>query len=309
MSSLKEIIIYAYDDTASWGNRLVGAALKNGMKAKLFNSSEEVPNEENVVVFLRMRNTLKTREKNKSLAEEIAKKDRALMIPRLHECRLYDNKLAQLNLFKKWMPKTWHTTSSRQAQSILSEIECPFVSKSSEGSSSKNVRLIENEAAARKEIKSAFSGQGILMHYGQRQKGYLLWQKFVRGNVNDWRVGIIAKKYAFVSKRYNRPDVPFASGSGKIENVDSLNNESRNILDYSLQFAREFNLTFAALDIVLEGKLAPRILEVSSGWIHEAFSGSVVYEKVKDQWVPTSSVMDDMFGLVVKSIARGYFNV
>jgi len=301
-------IIYAYDDTASWGKRLVEASRIQDVDARLFNSPEEVPDEDGVIAFIRMRNTLGMREDNKKLVEAISRKKKVKMLPTVGEGFLYDNKIAQHELFSKWMPETFYITSFEQAMDQLKKMKYPFVSKTSEGSGSKNTRLIANEKAAAGEAKKAFHRKGIPIHYGHKQKGYLIWQEFIP-HFYDWRVIFLTKRYAYVVKRYNREEVPFSSGSGKRERIDDLTEEIQRLLDFSAKFFDEYRFSIAALDVASSENGRFFVLESSCFWGGIGETRSRIFEFNNDcRWSETKMLCDEAFSLIVGLIRDGGFN-
>ena len=236
------------------------------------------------------------------------------MIPRLHECRLYDNKILQSKLFRDWMPRTYFITSKPEAQTILQFLSYPFISKASQGAASSNIRLIKDEKQAKNEIQSAFSFSGIPCHFNLRQKGYLLWQDFVPGNDFDWRTAIIgkSKRYGKALKRFNRPGTVFASGSHRFEEVNVLTPEVIEVMNYSLRFAEAFDLTHTALDFVRDktGKLL--LLENTTIW--ERFqktrnypSTSIYFEHTDKGWKPVKYHSGTQFELLAKMLFEGCF--
>jgi hypothetical protein len=101
------IILFAYDDRKKWGRWLCEAVREQGGSASVFRSAKKVSDLEDVIVYIPLNHRPKYREKSKQVAEAIAKNKNILMIPRIHECRLYDDKILQSKLFQEWMPQTY----------------------------------------------------------------------------------------------------------------------------------------------------------------------------------------------------------
>jgi len=118
----------------------------------------------------------------------------------------------------------------------------------------------------------AFSEQGISIYRHteepeyKKQKGYLLWQKFLPGNEYDLRVIMIAKKYAYIVKRYNRKDIPLASGSDDMKLFTELDDELIKLLNFSLGFVRKNNISVAALDVLKDENGEFRLIESHCNW-------------------------------------------
>jgi len=300
-------IIYAYDDTKKWGRQLVETCKKQGIKAKLFKKTWSVPNRKGVVVFFRMRNIPECMEKDKKFAKKLAGKDKILMIPRINEACLYDNKVAQAKLFKKWMPETFYVTSKEEAEEILSKLNYPFISKAKQGSGSANVRLIKNKKEAHREIYLAFTGDGIPCSYKIKQENYLLWQEFMPNNSYDWRIYLIANKYSYISKRANRENIPFASGSGVSDKIVELSSVTRQLLDFTYEFSKANNFSFLAVDIVRNKQNHFVILEASCAWAKKK-KRSRFFELKEGEWQPMEYFSDNMFDIIVRAINKGEFN-
>jgi hypothetical protein len=298
--------IYAYDDPKRWGRMLVQEVKHLGFSAKLFSVAGDVPDSPGAVCFLRMLNVPEYRDLTKRLSEELARKKNIAMIPSARECELYDDKIGQAGAFKRWMPPTWYLTSIDDAKKVLAGMYYPFVSKTSEGSASNNVRLITDEKAALKEIDDAFSGGGIAKRDGARQRGYLLWQKFLQGNENDLRMTFIAKKYAYVLIRKNRDALPFASGGGRIVPVDRLDDDIERLLSFCREFVNANGLILSAMDVVRGEKGEFKVLESSCAWDWSG-TNSVFFEYNDGNWRPTAFTSKDLFAVMARAISEGEF--
>lgn len=306
--------LFAYDDIQKWGQWLCESVREEGESASVFRRADKVPDLEGTVVYMPLTHHPRYRLKCKHVAEEIAKKKNVLMIPRIHECRLYDNKILQSKLFQDWMPRTYFITSKSEAQTILQFLSYPFISKATQGAASSNVRLIEDEEQAHREIQSAFSFSGIRCHFNLRQRGYLLWQEFIPGNDFDWRVAVLgkSKRYCKPLKRHNRPGTVFASGSHIFEEVMTLTPEVVDVMNYSLRFAEAFDLTHTALDLVRDKTGRLLLLENTTIWerpqrSRKYLSKSVYFVHTDKGWEPTEYTTGIQFELLAKMILEGYF--
>jgi ribosomal-protein-alanine N-acetyltransferase len=307
------IIAYCYS-RVRWGRWLHETLRERGMEAHRFHSAAEVPDRPGVIAYLPPTHRAPHRDHIKALAHELGNKRHVLLIPSLEEMRLYDDKAAQAEVFREWQPETRVLCSRDQARAVLPSLELPFVSKSSHGIASQNVRLIRTRDQGEGEIRAAFSWRGMPCGGGERQRGYLIWQDFVRGNDFDWRVLVLgsAKVWAKPLRRFNRPEVPFASGSGRIEEVSELTSEVVGVLDHSLQFAREFDLRHTALDLVRapDGRLL--ILESSAKWqplesARRYPSDSVYFRRTADGWARSEHTAGSFYDLLADMMMDGAF--
>lgn len=300
--------LFAYDDVGGWGKAISASFSNLGHKTKLFTSANEVPEGPDVVCFVHMYHQPEFRTKHKRMMEELDQKE-LLLIPSIKEARLYDDKVKQFQTFPKWMPKTWHIENFEEAVDLASKISYPMISKSADGAGSSNIRFIKNKEQAIREVHKVFSVNGIRLHYPSTyQKGYILWQEFLAGNTNDWRVILLAKKYAIILKRENRSNIPFASGSGVFTQITKLNDEMTCLLDFTLSFVSESNLLFTGVDIVYDKKNDPVVLEYTCGWGFDAYANCRFFEYEDNKWILTKYIGRQTFDVVSKAILAGEFD-
>jgi len=296
-------MIFAYRDTSKWGERLVQAGKKLGVDVCLFNESNEVPSKGDHAVFVHMNHRPEFRENNKRMMHELSEKE-VTLIPTLLEAQLYDDKIAQYKLLYEHMPKSYIIQSVKEAEDALNELNFPFISKASTGAGSSNVRLIHNKLAAREEIKLAF-GEGIPLHFGQKQVDYLFWQHFYEGNDCTWRVTIIANKYVCISRRNNRDDLPFPTGD--VEAINTLNSFTKKLMDKAYSITKNHNFILCAMDFIKD-KNEPILLEISVGWPMKKYTNSVFFQPKGKGWEPSIYTNGDFFDLVIKAITNKEFH-
>ena len=302
--------LYAFDDTCAWGRKLAKACRRFGIRSSVFNDPSKVPNLENAYIFLNMQPG--SRDDHfalSAIAEEASLRDKAVMIPKIQECRCIFDKRLQAEIFAGWMPKTWIMSNMEEAKAVLSDIKFPFISKSRASWMSKNVRLIRDEAEACREIAMAFSDEGIPVHGGRRQKGYLLWQEFIGGNEYEWRVILVGNRYAYAIKRFFREDVPFASGSGKIDPVKEINDEITEIFDFVRRFSEENRLSVVAADLLRDTNSRLVVIENHCAWGREnpKHREALVFEFNGGSWVSTGRSAEDIFELMARAIHENCF--
>lgn len=273
--------IKALNDAGGWGQALVSEAKKQGLSAELVESADNVNKDD--LFFARIAQKKDRREKE--LPEIIkAEKKGARLVPDFALLSEYESKIDQSQRYKGWMPETYYITEKARAEQKTNWLGYPFVSKSSTGSASKNVRLIKNEEQARQEIDSAF-GSGLSAPHGlgeRNQKGYLLWQRFVPDNGYDYRACIVGDKIMLL-KRHNREDVPFASGSGLVEPITELDAESWMVLLFARDFFKQFGMEWAGIDVVIDRRCDPCtetlfMLETTIGWKQSAYADCVFFD-------------------------------
>jgi len=303
--------LFGYVDSPKqgWNNLLIAAGKKLGVFVIPFTRADEVPNEKDVAVFAHMSHYgLERRAYDKQIMEDLSKKNKILLIPSALEGRLYDNKILQYQTFGKWMPKTYYETSYEEVKKLINIIKYPFVSKASEGAGSSNVRFITSKEQALAEAEMVFS-DGITLWINNKQKGYILWQEYLpQVDRNDWRIILIAKKYAIINERFvKNENHPFASGSGRRKMIANLNEKMVSLLNHTYMFANKFNLSLACVDIIYDSVGTPLILEDSPAWGMYAYTNCVWFERSQDDWIPTKYIGNDMFEIIIKAILKKDF--
>jgi hypothetical protein len=216
-------------------------------------------------------------------------------LPSYQDSLLYDDKVEQLPVLSRWLPKT-HVIHNAPGVVVRPKMDLPFISKTASGSASKNVRIIRTQADADAEWKAAFGGEGIYcISAGRksRQRGYLYWQEFIPDNPYDIRV-VVNGDHLYGLRRFNRSeDQPFASGSGKLEPIHNLLYKTsvyahRDEVDHlrrSFQLAHEISLAlgtrWACYDFVRDWKKGVTyVLEVSFSWTEPAYAQCPCFDRV-----------------------------
>lgn len=264
--------LWCLDDAGGWGRALQSKALARGWNARLFSSCVDV-DEHDGYAFMRLNQTPPRINHEKATAEGLNATP-LVLIPDITQLRLYDDKLQQALTFSKWMPPTLVFRALDNAERLAAfAVDClglPFISKTSEGSASHNVRLIKTRTDAAGEAVAAF-GPGIPARY-TRQEGYLLWQRFLPGNAYDYRV-IAVGRQRLILRRYNRDDLPFASGSGRCEPVVALDVETEHVLETANRFFADAKTNWCGIDLVRDpDSLEWKLLEVTLGWKLSAYA-------------------------------------
>ncbi len=290
---------FAFDDEKGWGRSLAKSSMG---EFQLFRDVNDVPDKVDGI-FYRMQQRHLRRDRDAVYA--LDRKTRQMVV-RPFEANLKDDKKAQLDLLSEYMPRTRFLTSAEDAHEELTGIDLPIISKSVHGSGSRNVRLLHDARAAKAEIEEAF-GSG---NYGRggnvKQTGYLLWQDFLKGNDGDWRVIVIAKKFAFILRRYNRNDVPFASGSGRFEPVKNLDSMHIDMLELCLHIAEAHDFSMCGIDVVFANR-KPFLLETASAWTQKAYADCTVYRRDGGSWVNSGLQGRSFFDIIAQCFRDNLF--
>lgn len=302
-------LIFSYDDRHGWGRLFIESMLDfRDVECRLFSHANEIPDMENVFVYIHPDHLI-NRAPNRKMIEDLQNHNLSTFMPSKIGLLVYDEKVRQTKLYSDFLPPTRIFTDLKSALSSINQLNFPLISKSNEGAASSNIRLLESPEDAIVEARIVFSDSGLPRYdsrnLGLVQKDYVLWQDFLPGNENDWRIVLINMRYAWVLKRYNRTDLPFASGSGIVEPIKETNSEINEILNYSLSFAKRFSLNFTGIDLVRNGNGELKVLETTTGWGKKAFESTVfefsddgVWRKTifrgKDQWHIAAISMADM---------------
>lgn len=302
-------MIYAYDDPNKWGRMIHKAAGQFGEGITLFRNSSEVPDTENTTAFIHMLHLpLDERSHTKCVVEELSHKTNVTLIPRIHGCRLYDDKVAQFKFFGQWMPSTTFFDDRGKALCAINHLNYPVVSKSKEGAGASNVRMIKDKDDATLEVCSVFSPNGLKLYAGNFQKDYILWQSFIPGLLYNWRVFIFAKKYAIITKRWNEDKGWSVNDRGKIEQIEELDTKLEQLLNFTVNFVETNDFIWSAVDVI-DDNSSLYVLETSVGFPFWWFQkGGLIFKLENGNWSPSGYKASELWTLLVKSIIRGDFS-
>ena len=210
------------------------------------------------------------------------------------------------------MPPALYSTKREDAEAFLDTTTYPFVSKAIEGAHASNVRLVTNQKQAREEIQAIFSDQGRSRHdkhqAGLTQQGYVLWQKFLPNNPNDWRVILLGGRYAMAVHRQNRADLPFASGSGLRTPENELNQQITAMLNWARDFTINMKIRVLAADVILDEAGDFVLVETSTTWPTIMHQDNVVFEFRDGEWGVSKYSGTDIFELKADMILNDEFH-
>lgn len=292
--------LWCYNDSHNWGQMLLTEATKRGHDAHLFDDPRQ-PDEG--YVFMHMHHHPQVRLLHKRCMAIMAMNPDLKLVPDYRMSVQYDDKLEQARQLSRWMPRTQVFYTPNAARRWLDKnSSVPFMSKSAEGASSHNVRLVRTLDEARLEIKHAFSDLGIKCRYGQTQRGYLLWQDFIAGNDGDIRIIAIGRQ-RLVLRRGNRDDRPMASGSGRLLSMTNANmakdEDAQQALAVANMFFAQENMNWCGIDMVKDAQGKWYILETTVGWtLHGYYDCEFIGDRRKG---------DQVWSVFIDEIEAGVF--
>ena len=214
------------------------------------------------------------------------------------QCLMYEDKCAQAFAFDRFLPDT-RVFFDRDAAYSWVEQHCdwPIVSKAAVGASSQYVNIIDKvEALAI--VNQAF-GDGIPLNHSNwdRQKGYVLFQRFLPGNDFTWRVNVIGDEVA-VFQRFNYPNKAVAQ-TGNTKPIQSMTDEVAEVIEYAREVAAAIGSKWVALDILRDfGKL--RLIETSLAWPWPGVGDGAIF-------FPSGRPWYEMFELMFDQMEKGVF--
>lgn len=218
----------------------------------------------------------------------------------------YDDKVKQYHLLHSLgfpITESWIFYEKSRALDWLNEASFPLVFKLRGGAGSRNVLLVKSRRQARSLVNTMFepgvfpenffrSGSVRLKHlnpakelrhlggnllrrlrgldpspYWQRQKNYVLFQRFLPGNTCDTRVTVIGER-AFAFRRLVRDQDFRASGSGRID-YDQSKIDPR-CLEIALEVSRKMGFQSMAYDFLVNERGEPEFCEVSYTYVSRA---------------------------------------
>ncbi len=291
-------MIWVFDDTRPWGQRIAESIRAAGGKAQLFEDPGEVSGD--LAVFI-PRHKPPDRDNHKAMVASLAKRG-VRTIPSAFEIDIYDDKIKQHKVLAPFMPRTWIIDNLVEAYDLAAKSDYPIFSKTSAGAGSHNVRVLEDHEQAMEEICACFSDAGMNVVDGP-QKGYVYWQEFVPTD-HDWRVCLIGRKYAYIIKRQNRKDRPMASGSGDIHPLQELDTTAVAVLDYAWHVCSKCNLEWAGLDIVPHEETRWKVLETTVAWRVKP-TARIFERQLPRNWTATKWMGADFFPMIGELIENG----
>lgn len=262
--------IWTFDDAHHWGSQLATAAKERGHDAHLFDDPRQP---DHGYVFMHMHYHPTVRTQHKRAMAIMAMNPHLTLIPSYPSSVFYDDKAEQTRLFARYMPRTHIMYTPNGARNMLNTMTLPFVSKSSEGSSSSNVRFVQTLDEAKQEIRLAFSDIGIKCRHGLQQRGYLMWQEYLPDNNGDIRVLAIGAQRLML-RRKNRGDLPVANPN-EFEPITEV--QVGTPVGDAFEFANAFfmreGIGWGGVDIVYDKvNKRWRLLEVTVAWTMHHYS-------------------------------------
>lgn len=249
----------------------------------------------------------------------------------------FDDKVGQKYLLEAIgapLVPTYIFYDKKEALEWVREVNFPKVFKLRGGAGSSNVKLIKSPSQAKKAIRKAF-GRGFTQYnsleklkdvyqkYGKgkasrndilagfvrtiipprysrimgRDKGYVYFQDFIKGNDHDIRVVIIDNK-AFAIKRLVRRNDFRASGSGNILYDREIFDEE--LIKLSFELADKLKGQSIAFDFVYDG-VSPKLLEISYGFVPEGYDNCPGYWDKSIVW---HSGTFNPYGWIIDALVR-----
>ncbi len=258
-----------------------------------------------------------------------------IVFPNFNTSWYFDDKLGQKYLLEKIkapLVPTYVFYDKRSAKKFIDSKKFPIVFKLRGGAGSNNVTLIKTKNKAYKIINQAF-GRGFSQYNKRgnllevlrlfkfniestknvikslrrlfvstefarikgREKGYVLYQKFIPNNNFDIRVVVIGSK-AFAIKRMVRKNDFRASGSGVIR-YDKMEIDTR-CVQIAFQTSLKLNAQCLAYDFVFDDA-TPLIVEINYGFAHKAYESCPGYWDDELKWhnkkvSPTKWIIEDL---------------
>lgn len=253
---------YILDERNVWHEAIAAAASKRGFEPQRIRRGVEAI--EPGWGFIRPHATPSVLKQNQLDADWMF--GRLDMVQDLRQVRLYENKTRQSEEYIKWLPDTSYFTDLPAATGFAYSCRrFPIVSKSAEGASSVNVRIIHDRVALSRHIHEIWNGGITVKHCDSigttsLQRDYVLLQEFIPHDVT-YRVNIIGNGRA-VFKRYNYPDRPVAQTG----NVEPMMEEPTELLEYADKVAAAIGTKWCALDILQRPGGGYVLLETSLAW-------------------------------------------
>lgn len=257
------MLIHALDDRPydHCGVELQTAAKRRGYDARLFRLATEV--KAPGYVFMRLDQRQPRLSTDREQYSALIGRDGLKFIQDPGQIHAYEDKLAQVAMWREFMPQTFALFTKNQALTLAAMTRYPMVSKSAIGSASHNVRLLKDEDSAVAEINQIF-GPGMKVSLGV-QKNYWLVQEFVPHDVTYRVTAVGAKRHIY--QRFNFKDRPMAAPSAVIRTQPlPMGPLAERILEFSDRFFAAADTKWCAIDVLAHLGGGFRLLETALGW-------------------------------------------
>ncbi|MBA7521913.1 hypothetical protein ES705_14025 [subsurface metagenome] len=235
-------------------------------------------------------------------------------LPDWKTCWHYDDKIKEYYLLKQHrfpIIDSFIFWEGKAALEWLGKADFPLVFKLKVGAGSRNVILIKTKKQAVKHVNKMF-GKGLIPrsidrnqikftreihHFGgnllrkikgedvlenwQRQKNYILFQKYLPDNNYDIRITVIGDR-AFAFMRFNRKDDFRASGSGKIDY--SKNKMYKKCIEIAFNVSKKMDFQSMAYDFLFTPDNEPQFSEISYTYLDTAIYNCPGYWDLNLNW-------------------------
>ena len=116
---------------------------------------------------------------------------------------------------------------------------------------------------------------------------------------------MLGGKYAMIIHRQNRPDLPFASGSGLTTPENNLNEKIVSMLEWGREFVLNNGIRVLAGDVILgeEGEFI--LVETSTSWPTKQHQGNIVFVHDGESWKSSDYDGTMIFDLKADMISKG----
>lgn len=257
------MLIWALDDRPydHYGYELAQVGRARGHDVRLFKRAAEV--DQPGYVFMRLDQRQPRLDFDRQQASELLLHGELKFIQDAGQIYAYEDKVKQAVWWSQFMPETvvLHSPASARAYAFMAKY--PLMSKSAVGSASHNVRLLQDEQTALREIEVVFSKTGMPVSLG-RQQGYWLVQQFVPHNVT-YRVTAVGTK-RHIYQRFNFKDRPMAAPSALIPTQPLPRGAlAERLLEFSNRVFAALETKWCAIDVI-DTPEKTYMLETALGW-------------------------------------------
>ena len=300
--------IYLNDDLRGWNQNIFWEIKNLGGIAQISHNISEVLDVEGSAMYFNLHHEPARLESDIFFVDRVHYfRAPVMVIPTLHECLLYNNKIKQYESYPKYFPKSWRLSSKDKALDVLSDMVFPFISKPNSRAGGSGVRIINNETEARRAIEAAYPGSDSFC----MGDDCLVWQEYMPDNKCDYRVVVLANRYFWVAKR-TVGDRGLVCGSSVkkygAECYCDLNDDIIPIMEYIYGFSNKHHFTRLAADVIFDKNQNPIMTEFAASWGTNIMrEGTWFYRKDSGEYVKTDMSGADQFKLMAKLLLEEEF--
>lgn len=308
--------LYLFADRDQWGIEIQHELRQIGSDGQMVTHPAQVEDSVGQVVFVHVPDSPEqARKYSAAYVTAMGVKPNVKIVPSLAEVAYAGDKVLQFKMMGNWMPPTWFFSSPEDVFNIVNQFAYPIISKSHHGVHGQDNRVLAGPAQAFKEAMRVFGKDGLTLPSGRKQQGYVLWQTYVMGPREHYRVVMLDQQYAaVVERRCAGIHEGQITDMNDVRPVDVVDEKVRKLLEYVWGFCDEFDLRFACVDFKVGTDIQTNeshgyIIDVGVDWPMWWFQqGGMIFERRSGVgWESCGVPASKMYMVIAERLRDGGF--